>query len=161
MPNVQGVEWFLKEVWPLVHKEIPNAKVHIAGRHMSSDFLNRKVPGVNFVGEVENAKNFIQKYAISVVPLLSGSGIRIKIIEGMALGKAIVTTSVGVEGINTNKTNCFVADTPEQFAQSMIELYKDESIIEKTSSDARKTAEQFYSEEILSAKLHSFIQSII
>lgn len=124
MPNEEGIRWFLQNVWPIVHKAIPSAKLYLAGREMPAWLKNLRQEKVTVVGEVENAYTFIGKYTLSIAPLLSGSGIRIKIIESMALGKAVVSTGIGAEGIQceNGETIC-IADTPEAFADGLIKLY--------------------------------------
>ncbi len=111
MPNQEGVKWFVESVWPLVLAEQPKATFHIAGRDIP-DWVNA-YHGKNNVfvaGEVNNAADFMNSKEIMIVPLKSGSGMRVKIIEGFAAHKAIVSTTVGAEGINyengTTHRNC-------------------------------------------------------
>ena len=121
MPNIQALEWFLEEIWPSVNKNLPDVKLHIAGRNMSEGMKATVVPNVVFHGEVEDAYSFMNDYSLMVVPLLAGSGIRVKIIEAMALGKPVITTSVGIEGIECNYgKDVLVHDTPEEFAKSVV-----------------------------------------
>ncbi len=124
IPNEEGIRWFLQNVWPKVHATIPLAKLYLAGREMPDWLKNLRQENAIVVGEVENAYTFIGKYTILIAPLLSGSGIRIKIIESMALGKAVVSTGIGAEGIQyKNGENICIADTPEAFANGIIKLY--------------------------------------
>ena len=99
LPNQEGVEWLLHEVWPAFHAEFPEVELHIAGRNAPAHLLGLKAANVHMHGFVESAPAFMQQYELMLVPLLSGGGMRVKIIEGMALGKAIVSTSLGAEGI--------------------------------------------------------------
>ena len=125
-PNQEGLKWFFSKVWPLVRKEHPSLKFYLAGRNAPPYFSSMNIPNVVFLGEVENAHAFIRSKAIMIVPLLSGSGLRIKIIEGMALGKAIVTTGIGIEGINgEHKQNVMIADDAESFARAIHYLLED------------------------------------
>ena len=111
-PNIEGLNWFLDEIWPEINRKFPKSHFYLAGRDMPEDFYKRKSPNVHIVGEVEDAKNFINSNSIMIVPLLSGGGIRVKIIEGMALEKAIISTSVGAEGLHiSHKKNIWIADT--------------------------------------------------
>jgi len=115
-PNQEGLKWFFANVWPGIRKEFPDLKFYLAGRNAPPYFSKLNEPNVEYLGEVENAHDFIRSKSVMVVPLLSGSGMRIKIIEGMALGKAIITTSIGREGIDiTHDHNMMVADSPEEF----------------------------------------------
>jgi len=119
-PNQEGLKWFFAKVWPKILKEFPDLKFYLAGRNAPPEFDKFSEPNVEFLGEVESAHDFIRSKAIMVVPLLSGSGMRIKIIEGMALGKAIITTSIGREGIDvTHEKNMMIADCPDEFLNAV------------------------------------------
>jgi glycosyltransferase involved in cell wall biosynthesis len=118
IPNYEGINWFLNEVWPDVHQSIPDLELHIAGRNTPNDLFRWAKSKVLIHGEVRDAREFINQHPIMIVPLLSGSGMRAKILEGMALGKVIITTSLGLEGIFAeNGKEVLVADTPEEFLQ--------------------------------------------
>lgn len=97
-PNIEGVNWFLHSVWPKIKEKIPQAQLHLAGRHFPDNFYSSE--GVVIHGEVENAVAFMQSLDALVVPLLSGSGVRIKIIEALQLGVPLISTPLGVEGID-------------------------------------------------------------
>lgn len=94
---VNGLRWFLREVWPGILKETPDAVLRIAGRNSG----NKKITGKNilFYGEVEDSAEFLSASPVMIIPLFFGSGIRIRIIEGMHIGRSIVTTPVAVEGM--------------------------------------------------------------
>jgi glycosyltransferase involved in cell wall biosynthesis len=114
MPNQEGLQWFLDEVMPNLNE----VELHVAGRNTPDHIKGLSIPYVHIHGEVENALAFIDQHDIMVVPLLSGSGIRVKILEGMAMGKVVVTTSKGMEGIGArNGMEVLVADDAETFAK--------------------------------------------
>lgn len=118
IPNYEGINWFLNEVWPEVHREIPDLELHIAGRNTPNDLYKWAKSKVLIHGEVRDAREFINQHPIMIVPLLSGSGMRAKILEGMALGKVIITTTLGLEGIPAqNRRDVLVADTPGEFLE--------------------------------------------
>ncbi len=113
-PNVEGIEWFLDEVWPEIHEKYPTLTFTMAGHHIPDKFYHRKDKQVNIVGSVPDANEFMLDHDIMVVPLLAGSGVRIKIVEAMALGKVVITTTVGAEGLDVeNGKHLFIADKPE------------------------------------------------
>ncbi|MDR0364809.1 MAG: glycosyltransferase family 4 protein [Bacteroidales bacterium] len=128
MPNQEGIQWFLKTAWPAIHKKNTNAVFYLAGRNMPDWLLKDGISGVTVIGEVEDSQQFMRSKCILTVPLLSGSGIRIKIIEGMACVRPILTTTIGAEGIDyTDGDNIMIADTPEEFidkAQKLIDNYE-------------------------------------
>jgi glycosyltransferase involved in cell wall biosynthesis len=116
MPNLQGVEWFFSEVWSKLSAKFPDAKLHLAGKKMPAHIKALQSIQVNPIGEVPDAKQFLLDGGVMVVPIVSGSGIRIKILEGMALGKCIIATPIAAEGLGlTNEENILIADTAAQF----------------------------------------------
>lgn len=124
IPNLEGVEYFLSEIWPELSTKYPKLKLHIAGRNTPQKLLDRNIQNVVFEGEVPNAKDFINKHSIMLVPILSGSGMRAKILEGMALGKVVLTTSLGLEGISAqNKDHVLIADTKAEYIKCIEYCY--------------------------------------
>ena len=120
VPNMEGLEWFLSKCWPSIHARWPKITLHIAGRNTPLSMLNMKLPNVTIHGEVADAAEFINKHAVMIVPLFSGSGMRVKIVEGMILGKVIITTTLGKEGIEgEHKKHFLVADDENQFMQAI------------------------------------------
>ncbi|MCR9101873.1 MAG: glycosyltransferase family 4 protein [bacterium] len=120
MPNLEGLQWFLDEVWPLVQAEHNGLALHIAGRNTPKWLLKMNRPGIVVEGEVHSASAFINQHSLMVVPLLSGSGMRAKILEGMALGKAVLSTQMGMEGIGIEPgTHALIANSPEEFARQV------------------------------------------
>ena len=132
-PSQEGLLWFLNFCWPATHEKYPFLKFYIAGRNVPAWIESRfKSDYVIFLGEVEDAYTFMNSKAIMIVPLHSGTGMRIKIIEGMALGKAIVSTSVGCEGIPAiDHENILIADKPQYFIASIDALLSDKSLFER------------------------------
>lgn len=162
MPNDEGIKWFLEEVWPLLHEKQPALKVFLAGREMPDWLKNLKLGNVEIVGEVPDAQEFIAAKSISIAPLLSGSGIRVKIIESMALGKPVVSTSIGAEGINyTDGVNILIADTPEEFCDAILSLYLHPDESKKIGANARKLVNEEHSTKNIIDRLVSFYQSIL
>ncbi|MCU0430807.1 MAG: glycosyltransferase family 4 protein [Cytophagaceae bacterium] len=99
LPNLQGVEWFVKNCWPALHAAFPDKVFYIAGKHTPATWWVRQESGVQVLGEVENAQEFMASCQLFLVPLLSGGGMRIKIVEAMALKTPVVSTLIGAEGI--------------------------------------------------------------
>ena len=120
MPNIEGLKWFLKHTWGKMQKEIPDLELHIAGRNTPDWLKNLKKKNIVVHGEVEDASAFINGHSIMVVPLLSGSGMRAKILEGMALGKVVLTTTVGLEGIEaTHEQEILIGDNPSELIEAV------------------------------------------
>jgi polysaccharide biosynthesis protein PslH len=120
LPNIEGLEWFLNEIWSDMLTQNPNIRLHIAGRNMPKHWQQHKHQNVEMIGEVPDAQAFIQQQDIMLIPLLSGGGMRIKAIEAMWLAKPVLTTSIGIEGIDgTHGTHFYIADTKADFAKAI------------------------------------------
>jgi len=126
-PNQEGLVWFIENCWTSLHKKYPELKFYVAGRN-APEWLKQKFeqPNIVFIGEVEDAYEFMNSKAVMIVPLFSGSGMRIKIIEGMALGKTIVSTPIGAEGIDvTDGKHLKIGQTSTEFVEAISELSGD------------------------------------
>lgn len=162
MPNEEGIRWFTEQVWPIVHNKLPHLKVHLAGREMPDWLKNLKMENIIIEGEVENAYDFIQSKSILIAPLFSGSGIRIKIIESMALAKAVISTSIGAEGINyTHNKNILIANTAEEFASAIEMLYADSETTRKIGLAARNLILEEHNTPKIIQQLVNFYQHIL
>jgi len=145
MPNQEGLQWFLDYVWPEVHRRFPDLEFHVAGRNTPDWMLQLQIPNVTFHGEVPSATEFINSHPMMVVPLLSGSGMRVKILEGMALGRTVLTTSMGLEGIHArNNREVLIADTPQAFIRAIARCYDNPMLVKQISQRARAFALQNY-----------------
>ena len=165
MPNQEGVRWFLGEVWPLIHQEMPQLKFFVAGRKMPDNLCGTQratMDGVEVVGEVDDAREFIASKDINIVPLLSGSGMRIKIIEAMSMGKPVVSTTVGASGIDyTDGKDLLIADTPEEFVRQLHRLTEDPEFYNSVGENARKLVETKYSQEATTKRLVEFYETLL
>ena len=161
-PNLQGLEWFLENCWKKIHDEIPNAKLFFAGRNFPEDWKQKKIDGVEMIGEVEDASSFMNSKQIMIVPLHAGSGIRVKLMEGMAMGKAIVSTSIGAEGLPViDGKNIFIANEASDFAKRVIQLLKNPAMRNEMENEARKLAEEKFDYRVLVGELLEFYKNIL
>lgn len=157
MPNQVAVDFFLEEVWPLVHTQNTSIQFYVAGRNMLPSLRNRKLQGVSILGEVENANEFMLSHGLMVVPLLSGSGMRVKVMEGMALGKCIISTTKGMEGIEAEPGTHYVkANTPQEIAEAILYYHEHPTLADKIGLQARTFAEENYNNTKITAGLNSF-----
>lgn len=160
MPNQQGVQWFLEEVWPTVAKKYPTAKFHIAGRHAPDWLLQQTHQNVVIEGEVDSAIDFIQQHPIMVVPLFSGSGIRVKILEGMALNRVIITTTLGMEGIDAkHRKEILIANTKAAFLEGIEYSFLHQKELNKVGQNARGFIEGNFDNLSLGERLRGFYES--
>lgn len=152
-PNVEGVNWLLKEVFH--ESPFPN-DFHLAGKSLKKNQIKHE--GLVCHGEIPDALTFIQSHGICLIPLRSGSGIKIKLLENMALGKPIVTTSEGAKGVSVKSgTHVLIADTPEEFKASMIKLMNDEILRKDLGFAAYQFVINNFDENILTNRLVEFI----
>ena len=161
MPNEEGIRWFLSNVWDKVAKRNPDLQLNLAGRNMPKWLLKLKKRNVNIVGEVPDAKEFVKNNDIAVVPLLSGSGIRIKIIESMAMGKTVVTTMVGAEGIQYSEyENIIIADSPSKMVEVICKIVKEPQEAQRIGCNARRLVEDIYDNKKIIERLLLFYDEI-
>jgi glycosyltransferase involved in cell wall biosynthesis len=154
LPNLESIQYFLNDVMPLVHKKIPDLKLYLAGRNMPEYFFRNKWENVEVAGEVPDAAAFEQDKTILIVPLLSGGGVRIKIFQAMAMGKAIVTTPVGLEGIEAEDgKEVMIAGDTQTFVRKIMELVRDPEKIKTMGLAARRLVEAKYDRKNLIAAL--------
>ena len=146
-PNQEGMDWFISKVLPLVDwKQYPNVRVQIVGGGWPMSYNNDngpvKVECKGFVNELAD----VAFGSIMIVPILSGSGMRMKILEAAAMGLPMVTTTVGVEGLDfENEKSCLIADTPQEFAVALYRLMENESLRKRLTDNARAVYDNKYS----------------
>lgn len=126
-PNRDGLNWFLRRIWPLIRREIPGTRLLIVGRRPPPDLLAWDgLGGIRVEGEVASVEPFYARAYLSVVPIRFGSGTRIKILESFAFGRPVVSTTMGAEGIPVcDGSDILLADDPEGFSQACVRLLKD------------------------------------
>lgn len=160
-PNEEGIRWFLKDIWPAVHREMPTLKLYLAGRKMPDDLMQMETDNVVVVGEVPDAAYFMASKQLNIVPLLAGSGIRVKIIEAMAMQKVVITTRTGAEGIHyTDGKNILIADTPEQFVSQIKKCLEQPDWRNTIAENAYRLVSEEYSIPALTQRLVEFYNKI-
>src|ERR1043166_7666531 len=160
-PNQEAVLWFIDHVWDKVSEYFPDLKFYIAGRNMPPQFFDLNRENIVVLGEVEDAVRLMQEKAVVVVPLFSGSGIRVKILEGMALGKCIVSTPLGARGIDVSDThNILIAHNEDEFAEKIIALFRNPSMITQIGNNARQLVEENYESSMVIRKTLDYYRSL-
>jgi glycosyltransferase involved in cell wall biosynthesis len=154
MPNQEGLKWFLDKVWAKLSKRNPNLSLHIAGRNTPKWISQLKRKNVKVYGEVPCAHKFINEHSIMVVPLLSGSGMRAKILEGMSLGKVVLTTPIGLEGIHAkDKKEVLIAETVAEFEKAINYCYQNKNKLERIGRRAKEFVSTSYDSDALAKDL--------
>lgn len=161
-PNADGIEWFLKNIWSQVHPKNSAIKLYLAGRNMPEWLLQFKMNNVVVVGEVADSHEFINSKSIMIVPLTSGGGMRVKIIEGMAFGKTIISTSVGAEGIEyEDGKNIVIANTEKEFEEAILKCLNDSNFADTIGKNARILVETKYDNQLICNKLSDFYNDLL
>jgi len=157
-PNTEGLDWFFANVWNRIINMHPEIKFHIAGRNPDYYFKRKKgISGIIVNGEVDNAHEFINNYSVMIVPLFSGSGIRVKILEGMLLGRTVITTPVGAEGLDiTDNKNILIASTADEFISCIDKLIESPYLASSIGSSARQYVMENFDNLVIAKQLADF-----
>lgn len=153
-PNRDGVEWFLREVFPRILEQRPRTRFELVGKADGFSVPANVAAQVTLAGFVDDLRPHVHEASVYVVPLRAGSGTRLKVLEAMALGKAIVTTQVGSEGIALRHGDSAVfADDADSFAQATLALLDSPERIARMGEAARRLAQAEYGWDAIGAKL--------
>jgi glycosyltransferase involved in cell wall biosynthesis len=138
MPNEDGIKWFLRDAWPKVKREFPDAQLRLVGRG-SDGYLNKLGPDITGLGWLEDPGEEIATWSAMIVPIKVGSGTRVKIADGFARRCPVVTTTIGAFGYEVeNGREALLADSAEAFASACIQLLSNREIAEALAERAHK-----------------------
>ena len=161
-PNVEGVNYFMDEIYPKIKTRLPNFKVYFVGKHPHPDIMRWQSENVEVTGYVADVLPYYRKSAVSIVPLKTGSGTRLKILESMALGVPVVSTSIGAAGLSvTNNENIILKDDPDAFASSVVSLVKNKSLSSVISCNARKLVAENYDWRGIAEKFNLLLSELL
>jgi sugar transferase (PEP-CTERM/EpsH1 system associated) len=163
MPNEDGVVHFLHSVLPLIRREIPNVTFTVVGRNPSDGLRARaaETAGVRVTGTVEDIRPYVRDASVYVVPLRVGSGTRLKIFEAMAMGKAVVSTKLGAEGLPvTDGYDLLLAESPDELAEKIVLLLRDPVRRKSLGLRARQLVEEHYSWPMVAAEFDAVLRSM-
>ena len=161
LPNSQGILYFLDEIFPLILREVPAARVYVVGKGPTRGMLSRASEKVIVTGFVDDVRPYIARSQVFIIPLLAGGGIRGKALEAMAMKKPIVTTTIGVEGIHLHhEQSALFADTPAGFASEVVRLFRDSGLREDLAKAAYAVVRQHYVWEAKGKELDAALRSV-
>jgi glycosyltransferase involved in cell wall biosynthesis len=161
-PNEEGIRWLLNSVWPRVINKRPQARLDLAGNKMPKDLIDLDIPGVMIQGRVRDAVAYMQKRQVMLVPLFSAGGMRVKIIEGMAMGRTIISTPIGAEGINyTDGKDVLLARTATEFVERILGLIDRPESVRAIGLAAHALVRDQYAEESIARDLIAFYQRLL
>lgn len=161
-PNQDAVIYFCNEIFPMIRREIPNAHFTVVGKHTPEKIMELgRLPGVTIAGYVPSMEPYYEQAALVVVPLLNGGGTRIKILEAMAYGRPVVSTSVGAEGLEVSADeHILIADEPRQFAKQCIELLQNPAKRAAVASEAYRLVKEKYDAGVFRQKMDEVFQTL-
>jgi len=158
-PNYEAMVWFLGKVFPLVLAEVPDARVIITGKHG-----NRPLPmtqNVTLTGFVDDIRPFVKSSTLSLAPIWTGGGTRLKILEAMAMGTPVVATSKGAEGLDIIPgKHMMIADAPELFAQAVVKILQDSAQRELLAQNAKKLFLNQYDWQVIMPEFLQLVDQI-
>ncbi|HGJ64687.1 TPA: glycosyltransferase [bacterium] len=156
-PNEDAVLFFCEHIFPLIKAEIPEIEFYIVGSKPTEKVMKlNNIEGVIVTGFVDDVRSYISNSTVYIVPLRIGGGTRLKILQAFAMSKAVVSTSIGCEGIDVNDgQNILISDEPRQFAENVIKLLKDKQLRCKLGENGRKLVQQKYDWKAIAKKLES------
>lgn len=146
-PNIDGMMWFIREVYPLIQARCPDVALDIVGARPPQELIALSSNGahIHVAGYVAEPQSYLERAGVFIVPLRAGGGMRVKILEALARGLPLVTTTLGCEGIAvTNGVHALIADTPDEFAHSVLRLLEDRAFADDLGRNGRRLIETVY-----------------
>jgi glycosyltransferase involved in cell wall biosynthesis len=161
LPNLEGLDWFIQQIWPSVVMNNPSVGLHIAGKSTPSWMYDKKWKNTTIHGFVDDPVTFQQRYQLMLVPLLSGGGMRVKIVEGMAAGCCILSTSIGAEGIACEHgKNILIANSPEEWIEQINWALSNPEACLQIGNNARLMAQTYYENKSVTSSYLQLISHI-
>ena len=162
-PNIDGVEYFCRDILPRIAVSVPEVRLTIVGAHPPASIARlADDPRIRVTGFVPDVRPYYEAAAAAVVPLRVGGGIRMKILEGLALGVPMVSTSIGAEGLGlAHGRELLLADEPDAFAAAVVNLIADADLRSRLSAQARDAAVRRFSWEAVGRRLTGIYESLV
>jgi len=160
-PNVDAVCWFVREVLPLVHRELPDLRLHVVGSAVPDEVRALADGRVAVEGYVPDVRPFFERCRLSIAPLRYGAGVKGKINQSMSHGVPCVGTTVAVEGMElVPEEDVLVADRPEAFAAAVVRLYTDEALWRRLSANSLRNVERVFSVQVAERNLGAILDEL-
>ena len=162
VPNVDGVRYFLREIWPLITAARPDARFVVIGADPAPAILAHAGPGVTILGPVDDLRPHLSAAAVVVVPLRLGSGTRLKILEAWAMARPVVSTSLGAEGLGAVPgRHLLIADDPREFASSVLRVLGGPGFAGELGRAGRALVTERYSWRAAAGALDGFFRRVL
>jgi len=164
LPNEDAMQYFTREILPLVRKQIPDLTLTVVGRNPYPSLveLSQKDRGITVTGRVDDVRPYIERSSAYIVPIRIGGGTRLKIYEAMAMGKPVISTTVGAEGLPIkNNTEILLADTPGSFAEAIVRVLQDKRLARELGANAKRLVCENFGWENVSASFARICENTI
>ena len=160
-PNIESVDWFLDNIWNELLEKHPSLEFHLAGKAMPKKYFEKKLKNFYCHGEVNNAQDFMVKYDVLVAPVFSGGGVKIKILEAMAMQKLVVTTAFGIAGLDVkDKKHVLLIDSKQSIFNIVDNLLTNFQQFEEITQNAFRYLTDNHNNHILAEKLNQYLESL-
>jgi glycosyltransferase involved in cell wall biosynthesis len=161
-PNVDAVLYFCKDIFPMVLTRIPDVIFKIVGNAPTPEIKNLESNNIQVIGWVPDTKPYLEKCHISVVPLRYGAGMKGKVVETMSVGVPVVTTSIGIQGIDVKDgEHILKADNPQTFSNAIVKLLTDDELAVRLSYNSKKYVHEFLSPEVVEKNVLASIKKVL
>lgn len=163
LPNESAIIYFYNEIYTLIKNRVKNVKLYIVGRNPSKEISKLSLDkSVVVTGYVKDVRPYLSGASIVIIPMISGTGIKNKVLEAMAMEKPVISTSIGARGIDISpEENIIIADEPEEFAKRVVELLEDEQLRQRIANNGRRLVETNYSWEKMADMLNKLFEEIV
>ncbi len=164
-PNIESVNLLINDIFPKIRNLLPDAELILAGSNMPKEIESNTAKGIKVLGYIEDLSSFMASNGIMIVPLKSGSGVRVKLLEGLSLGVPIVTTSQGAEGIestlsDSTKRTMIIEDEIENIIAASVNLFQNQELRSELGENGKKLIQSKYQIEPVTNKIIEFIKHI-
>lgn len=162
-PNQDAARYFIREILPILKQVRPDLECTFVGRNPPADIQNLgETPGVHITGTVEDVRPYVERASVYVVPLRIGGGSRLKILEALAMGRAVVSTIVGAEGLDVvHDQHVMLADDPTSFAQAVLQLLSNSKRCQELATEGRRLVEQRYGWDALAERFTNYVDDVV
>ncbi|HEX6390510.1 MAG TPA: glycosyltransferase, partial [Solirubrobacteraceae bacterium] len=155
-PNAEALDWLIKDIWPRIRAELPEARLFVVGRGAQVDG-----PGIEVAGWVPEMQPWFDRARAVLVPIRSGAGTRLKVLDGLASGRGLVSTTMGAEGIRVvPEQHALLADTADAFAAAAVRVLAQASVAERLGAEGRRLAEETYDWRVIGARLEAVLKDL-
>jgi polysaccharide biosynthesis protein PslH len=160
-PNAEGLAWLLRDVWPRITARVAGARLLVVGRGVPAGLAALAGPAVRMPGFVDEMQPWFDQARLVLVPILSGGGTRLKVLDGLASGRPVVSTTMGADGLDLRDgEEILIADGPRDFAEAAVRVLGDPALSERLGAAGRRRAESAYDWEAIGSHLAGLLEAL-